>query len=124
MSKHEDYADRVIAQAMMTVNGGLDIEAASNAVNHAVKALELQAIALCDKAKTLKDDDKATVLIISKALTNTARVIDDITRLVAFADKGGKDTQNDFASKILSSLTNDQFEMVRMMAEENAKTRP
>ena len=42
MSKHEDYADRVIAQAMMTVNGGLDIEAASNAVNHAVKALELQ----------------------------------------------------------------------------------
>src|SRR3990172_5109790 len=91
MSKqHEDYADRVIAQAMMTVNGGLDIEAASQAVNKAVEALRDQAIAMAAKAKLLAHDDEASVLIISKAMTNAARVIDDVTRLIAFADKIGR----------------------------------
>lgn len=120
-SKHEDYADRVIAQAMMTVNGGLDIEAAAQAVNHAVAALKDQAIAMAAKAKKLSEDDEASVLIISKAMTNTARVIDDVTRLIAFADKGGRDDSNQYAAQLLAFLTDEELAMIQARAEANAK---
>ncbi len=82
-----DYGGEVIAGAINELAGGIKLEAGTNAVNYALEALEKQAKVLAQaKYDTTKPE------LVGRTAAYTAKLIDETTRLIAFA-KGGPDSR-------------------------------
>ena len=111
-----DYASRIIKGAMVASAGGLDLDTAGRALQDATDALAKQAEAL----KKARYDPKKPESV-SRAFTYTAKVIDEITRLTAFA-RGQPDSRPDFGTDWLQALTDKQFSQVKTWIEENERT--
>ena len=99
----------------MQASGGLDLDTAGRALQDAVEALAKQAEAL----KKARYDPKKPESV-SRAFTYTAKVIDEITRLTAFA-RGQPDSRPDFGTDWLQALTDKQFSQVKKWIEENER---
>ena len=107
-----DYGGEVLDGAINELAGGINLEAGTNAVNYALEALEKQAKVL---AKAKYDTTKPE--LVGRTAAYTAKLIDETTRLIAFA-KGGPDSRIETQAaaaeqaaigEILSKLTNEQF---------------
>ena len=108
-----DYGGEVIAGAINELAGGVNLEAGTNAINNALQALEQQTKVLI-KAKY----DPSKPELVARSAAHTAKVIDETTRLIAFA-KGGPDSRIETQAAVaeqaaigemLQGLTNEQFE--------------
>lgn len=109
-----DYGGEVLTGAINELAGGVNLEVGTNAVNYALEALQKQAKVLAQaKYDTTKPE------LVGRTAAYTAKVIDEITRLTAFA-KGGPDSRIETQSaaaeqtayeEIFSRLTNEQFEI-------------
>jgi len=121
------HGDLVVKKAMEGVTGGLNLAVGENAINNALLALEQQTKVLV-KAKY----DPSKPELVARSAAHTAKVVDEITRLVAFA-KGGPDsrieTQASAAEEkamdgILQSLTKDQFDTLLRWRKEADQNEP
>ena len=122
----DDYADRVMREAMAAVSGGLDAEAIEDAAEKACRAIQKQMTALeaadysqsehkatCPKCSTAF---KVTLPIpnpteVARATSHTVKGLDEIYRLAAFA-RGLPDSRPDLGGgnrDFLALLTPEQF---------------
>jgi len=108
-----DYGAEVLDGAIDGLTGGVNLAVGESAINNALLALEQQTKVLV-KAKY----DPSKPELVARSAAHTAKVVDEITRLVAFA-KGGPDsrveqTQTAAEQKaldgLLQGLSNEQFE--------------
>ncbi len=114
------YAEDVIREALAASTGGLDLDMASQAIQDAVEALKKQAEAL---KQSTYDPNKPEA--IARAFHHTAKVIDEITRLMEFS-KGRPDTRAAVLPSQdkdwLQALTDEQLDTLGRWLEENAAT--
>ena len=118
-SRMEERADELFREAYLIATGGFDSEIASEAMSSAVEALKIQADFLKQESQKLLDGtmklepDKA-----ARMLSYTAKVIDEITRLISFS-KGKPDSRPDLGNGWMAGLTEKQLSQVQEWIEEN-----
>ena len=113
MGPTHGYAQHVIREALVASTGGLDLDVACQAIQDAVEALKKQAEALKQSTYDRNKPDS-----IARAFHHTAKVIDEITRLMEFA-KGHPDSRPDLGSDWLRVLTDEQLAQVMRWVKEN-----
>jgi len=126
-----DYGGEVLTGAINDLTGGVNLEIGTNAVNYALQALEKQAKALAQaKYDTTKPE------LVGRTAAYTAKVVDEITRLTAFA-KGGPDSrvetqeaqaEQKVIAEMLGKLTREQFDAfcgwIKQSKEREASNQP
>jgi len=118
MSK-EDQIDREFREAYLRVNGGFDTEIGSEAVATLIETLRLQGEYLKKETQKLLDGKiKMTPDRAARMLSYTAKVIDEMTRLISFA-RGKHDSRPDLGDGWLAGLTEEQLNQVYRWIEEN-----
>ena len=117
-----DYGAEVLDGAIDGLTGGVNLAVGESAINNALLALEQQTKVLV-KAKY----DPSKPELVARSAAHTAKVVDEITRLVAFA-KGGPDSRVEqtqtmaeqaVMDKLLAALTNEQLAQLRQWRNEN-----
>lgn len=107
--------DTLIKAALVSATSGLDLDQAGRVLQDAIEAMAMQAQAL----KEAKYDSREWGQV-AKALAHTAKVVDEVSRLVAFA-KGQPDSRPDLSGYWLSALTDEQLRQVERWVEENER---
>lgn len=138
MSERElSYADRVLRDAMLSVSGGFDVEVAGRAVAAALGALEQIAKELnarpfapqvvrakCAQGHPVSLEVATSPEMLARAGAHVAKLIDEVTRLVAFS-KGQPDSrpgdQRGAGREILRLLTDEQLAQVQGWLEQAAR---
>ncbi len=111
-----DYAERVMKDAMLASTGGLDLDLANKAIQHALEALAKQAEALSKAKYSRTKPDQ-----VSRAFNHTGKTLDEIFRLMQFS-RGQPDSRPDMGTGWLQALTDKQFSQVKTWLEENERT--
>ena len=113
---NDHYAERVMKDAMLASTGGLDLDLANKAIQHALEALAKQAEALSKAKYSRTKPDQ-----VSRAFNHTGKTLDEIFRLMQFS-RGQPDSRPDFGTDWLQALTDKQFSQVKTWLEENERT--
>ncbi len=111
----DQYADKIMHDALMRATGDLDLDMAAQAIGDAVQALQKQAAAL----KNAKYDHKKPDLV-ARAFSHTGKTLDELYRLIKFS-KGQPDSRPDFGAEWLKALSDEQFHTVMNWVEENER---
>lgn len=125
--------DRFLEESLLAVSAYVDLDEAAAAIRECLQAVHKQAAALnatdyktreiklacgeCKKITTAKAPWKPDEL--ARAMAHTAKVLDEVTRLAAFA-KGQPDSRPDLGGgnrDILSLLTPEQFGILETWIE-------
>jgi len=112
----------VLDTAIRELVGGVDLEVGTSAVNFALQALEKQVKVL---AQAKYDGTKPE--LVGRTAAYTAKVADEITRLVQFA-RGGPDSRNEVQvsaelDKVLAELNDEQFQQFQQWMEQNKQAK-
>ena len=113
MRNDENYADRVVREAMLAASGGLDADKVAEVVAKVVEALDKQAAAL--KEATYRPEDYER---IARSMAHAMKSADGLYRLVEFA-AGRPDSRPDRATDWLRGLTDSQLRVVESWIEAN-----
>ena len=133
----EERADAEIQGALRAVSGGLDLDVAGQAIAEGVQALHRQlttlrkvryrtriVTAFCRecKAKTEMVVRRPDPGEIAKAAAHVGKVVDSMTRLVAFA-KGQPDSRSETVHSFMRQFTDEQLDQMQRWQVENASRR-
>jgi len=108
----EDWVERHVKEALISVSCGLDIDKINKIQASMIIALQKKADALKDATYDPKDYDA-----IAKAAAHAAKTLDLLTRLSQFA-KGEPDSRPDLGREWLQALTDEQLEQVQAWLKE------
>ncbi len=111
----DQYADKIMRDALMRATGDLDLDAAAQAISDAVQALQKQAEVL----KRAKYDHRKPEMV-ARAFSHTGKTLDELYRLVKFS-KGQPDSRPDIGAEWIQLLTDQELDELMRRAE-RAKT--
>ncbi len=120
--KKDDQNQDLMGMAIARMNGGFDIEVASNAIADTINALAKQAKWLLKEveegAAGKGNSKEMTANHIAMTMAKTTKAMDDTVRLAAFVS-GKADSRPDTGSGILQGLDDKQLARVYREVEEN-----
>ncbi len=106
------YADRILAEALRVASHGLDLDRAATGAAAALEAVAAQAEAL--KAKNFT---ALKVPELARALVQSVKSLDELTRLIAFA-KGQPDSRKEVSTDWMRLLSDEQIEQIERWVQD------